>query len=444
MKRTLSVLFALMMIALLAVGLSARDNCTVEVPYFNVKPTIDGNFSIDEWGQPTASAIVYCGRNDYKYDDNDNVLVSDYCFYDGRAMYTADISFDLWLRWDEQYFYIGMVSKDQYGYAKAPSNYGDDDDPQKYIGLWNGDVLQFGLDAAGANSTGNAADPFINGASPKTFVMGYLDDELTTVALRNDANRRELIQNFKGAIQWHPEVWPTIGGQENKDAGYIVYELALPYAGFMANIEEGKTNGFGVTVARVSATPADATDKDGNIIGTGEYDCWLSWGDGVMGSLKDQLPEYRCGSNCAILVDTPAIGAGAAEAPEAVTEPAAAEEPEEAPEAEEPEDAEADAEAEAEETEENTEEVTEEAENAEETEAEKAEEETEAEKADDAEDPADAEEETKADSGDKAIDAGDGEDEAKSGLPVGAIIGIIAAVVVIAAVVIAVLAKKKK
>ena len=448
MKRTVTVLFALMLIALLAVGVCARDNTTVEAAYFNAKPNIDGNISIEEWGQPTGSAIVYCGRKDYKYDDNDNVLVSDFCFMDpGIVMYVNDISFDFWLRWDEQYFYIAMVSKDKYGYSKRPTDFEvfDETVENKYWGIWNGDVLQFAVDPAGANSTGDTSEPFAGGRnSPYTFVFGYLDDALTTLALRNDANRNELLAGFKGGLKWHPETWASFGGQANTEPGYLVFELALPYASFDGSIADGKENGFGVTLSRVSATPPTATDEEGNVLGTGEYECWLSWGDGVMGSLKDQLPEYRCGTNSVILVDTPALGAGAAKAPEAVTEPAAAEEPEEETEAEEPADADAEAEetaeadADAEETEENAEDVTE---KAEETEAEEA---TEAEKTADEEDPADAEEETEAASGDKAIDAGEGEEEAKSGLPVGAIIGIIAAVVVIAAVVIVVLTKKKK
>ena len=446
MKRTLSVLFALMMIAVLALGICARDNTSVEAAYFNVKPNIDGNFSTDEWGQPTGSAIVYCGRNDYKYDDNDNVLVSDFCFFDpGKSMYTCDISFDFWLRWDEQYFYIGVVSKDQYGYAKAVQDYESKEAEWKYQGTWDGDVLQYGLDPAGANSSGDSSSPF-GQFSPHTFVFGYLDEYLGTISLRNDAKMGELISGFKGSLVWHDGVWPSFGGKANSDAGYLVYELAVPYSSFDGNIQEGKTNGFGVTIARVSATPADATDKDGNVIGTGEYECWLSWGDGVMGSLKDQLPEFRCGSNSVILVDTPAVGAGAAEGPAVVEEPEAAEEPEEA---EEPADADVEEPAEGEETAEDEadeEEVPAEGEN------EESEETAEDEPADVEEEDTAAAEEEKAeeteDAGNKAIEnAGDAEEnkeEAKSGLPIGAIIGIVAAVVVIAAVVIAVLAKKKK
>ena len=450
MRKLVAVLIVLMTASLLVLGAAARDNTTVEAPYFNVKPTIDGVVSTAEWGQPTGSAIVYCGRKDYKYDEDDNVMCSAQCFMDPSiVMYVNDISFDFWLRWDEQYFYIAVVSKDKYGIAAELPK--EDEDPEwKYSYLWAGDALQFGIDPAGANSTGNPADPFFSDTSKYTYVFGWINYLEGTTGVRNDANKGELIPGALTGITWNPGVWPTIGGQPNSDPGYLSYEIAVPVAAFDGNIAEGKTNGFGVSVARVSATPADATDDDGNVIGTGVYENWLSWGDDVMGSLKDQLPEYRCGSNCAILVDTPAIGDGAADAPEAVTEPAAAEEPEEETEAEEPADADADEPSDADgeetaaddagETEENAEDVTEEAENAEETEEEKAEgEATEEEKADDK-----AEEETEAEAGDKAIDDTGDENEEKPGAPVGAIIGIIAAVVVIAAVVAVVLAKKKK
>ena len=128
MRKLIAILIVLMTASLLVLGAAARDNATVEAPYFNVKPNIDGVISTAEWGQPTGSAIVYCGRKDYKYDENDNVLVSDYCFMDPSiVMYTNDISFDFWLRWDEQYFYIGVVSKDKYGLAATPASEASED-----------------------------------------------------------------------------------------------------------------------------------------------------------------------------------------------------------------------------------------------------------------------------------------------------------------------------
>ena len=327
MKKFSAIIFALVVLTVLSLGLCARENTTVEAPYFNVKPLIDGVVSTAEWGQPTGSAIIYTGRSDYKYDDEDNVLVSDTCFgFVHRAMYVNDCSFDFWLRWDEQFFYIAVVSKDEYGLA---ANYNPDSDPQWcYSYLWDGDALQFGIDPAGANSKGNTAQPFDEFAV-NTFVYGWLDEALTKTALRNDANMGALCEGYKANITWNPGVWPSFGGQPNSDPGYTTYELAVPYSLFAGNVEEGKTNGFGVTLARISATPKDAVDKDGNIIGCSENDVWLTWGDGLVGSLKDQLPQYRCGTNSVILTDAPAVGAGSVAAPEAVTEPAAAEGPEE-------------------------------------------------------------------------------------------------------------------
>ena len=322
MKRFFVLLAAVLTLcALSVIGVSARENTTVYAPYFNVAPTIDGVISTAEWGQPTGYATVYTGRNDYKYDDDDNVKVSDFCFYDGRAMYINDISFDFWLRWDEKYFYIGMVSKDKYGYARHYEEQFFGDDEMKYQDLWNGDSLQFGLDPQGANSNGNTSAPCgEHNQTPLTYVFGWVDKEMTQIGMRNDSDKSKLIEGFKGGLTWNSGVWPSFGGQANSEAGYITYEVALPYSAFDGTIEFGKTTGYGITLSRVSATPSDAADQDGNIIGSGEYDCWLSWGDGVMGSLKDQLPEYRCGANCVILVDDPALGASAPVQPIAAAE----------------------------------------------------------------------------------------------------------------------------
>ena len=455
MKKITAAVFALLALSFLCFGLAARDNCTVEAPYFNVKPNIDGVITAAEWGQPTAYAIVYTGRSDYKYDDDDNVLTSDYCFCDPRrAMYVNDCSFDLWLRWDEQYFYIGVVSKDKYGLA---ANWNPAEEPEwYYIGLFDGDALQFGIDPAGANSGGDPSNPFLVEFPYNTFVFGWPDRELSKPVLRNDADMSKLCEGYKANITWNPGVWPSFGGQPNSDPGYTTYELAIPYALFKGNVEEGKTNGFGVTVARVSATPADAVDQDGNIVGCGENDMWLTWGDGIMGSLKDQLPEFRGGSNSVLLTDTPAVGAGAADAP-AVIAPEADEpeqqtsEPEENGDAEEAESSAEGPEEGEEITEETTAEATAEAasESAEETaedtaaeelteEAEAAEDEEAAENGGEGSEGSEKSEETGAASGDKAA-ADNGEE--KSALPV---ILIAAAAVVVAAVVIVLLAKKKK
>ena len=451
-KKYASMLIAVLAAAALVIPSAARENASVEAAYFNVRPEIDGVISYEEWGQPTGSALVYTGKNDYRYDDNDYFLASDYCFFRSKAMYVNDISFDFWLRWDEQYFYIGVVSKDRYGLAAHYNPETGEDNKWYYMYLWDGDALQFGIDPAGANSGGDPTNPFLVEFPFNTFVFGFEDQAMTKAVLRNDANMSELVPGYKGGITWSSGVWPSFGGAVNTEEGYTTFEVAVPYAAFAGNIEEGKTNGFGVAISRVSATPVTAVDPDGNLVGTGTHDCDLSWGDGLMASLKEQPAEYRCGTNSVLLVDTPALGAGASgtgTVPDStgdVSVPetsgvgetdeeadAAAEEPEEVPDAEGHEDTEEPAAAETEETENNAEEVTEDAENAEETEEEKA---------DGAEDPADAEEKTEAEAEDKAI--GGAEDAAKSGFPVGAVIGIAAAAVIAVGAVLLRIRKKKK
>lgn len=445
LKKLLPVFAAVLLIAALAISASAKDNTTVKAPKFTTAPVIDGVISTAEWGEPTAYAKVFVGRNDYKYDDEDNVMTSDFCFMDpSRVMYPNDITFDIWLRWDEQFFYIGVVSKDKYGLSTGMHV---EEGHPKYYDLWDGDALQFAIDAAGANSNGNPSNPFGDMTSGMFFILGCMDSTGAETVLMNEVNYDEAIG--KGAIKWNGGVWPTFTGEPNTEAGYLTYEVAVPYASFGGKIEEGKTTGFGVTVARVSGTPGDAVDEDGNVIGQDWYENWLSWGDGVMGSTKDQLPEYRCGANSVILVDTPATGAGAEQSPSAP----AASETEEAPAdetAEEPAEGE-----DAAETSEDGEEVTEAPEDEEETVAEDPEKtETEEEPSGDEAETADgsAEDEpaddVKKDSGseesadEETGNAGEVKEEGNT--LVGAIIGVIAAVVVIAAVIIIVLFKKKK
>ena len=449
----LAVLTVLFTALALSVGVNAKDNLTVEAQYFNKAPVIDGAVSVEEWGQPTSSAIVYTGRKDYKYDDDDNVACSPACYADvTTALYVNDMSFDLWLRWDEQYFYIAVVSKDKYGYSNEYYEWDAADNPSwLYVQLWDGDSLQFGIHPSGANANGNPADPFGNGDrhAQYCFVLGYTDLAMTDLRMRNETDWTQWVTGYKAAGSWNPGVWPTFGGQANTEAGYITYEIAMPYSLFDGDIASGKTNGFGVTMARVSSTPLGTTDEEGNIIGTGGYDGWLSWGDGIMGSLKDQLPEFRCGNNSVILVDTPALGSGSVSGTPVIAPVTEAEAPDDDPDDAEVTEAPADAEGE----EETAGEEEADAEDAEETaeteEPEQADEEiTEAEiDVGDGEQSSEPEAAEGEKTGDAAADKGvsDGETkEASAGLPVGAIIGIVAAVVVIAGVVIALLAKKKK
>lgn len=315
MKKIIAILMIVLTVAALGMTVGARDNTTVNAPYFNVKPTIDGVITEAEWGAPTGYAKVFMGRRDYQRDDNENVKVSDFCFMDeSRCDYTNDLSFDFWIRWDETYVYIGVVSKDKYGYCNGVT--ANEDPAYKYLGAWNGDALQFGIDPAGANSNGNPSVPY-GDLSKYTFVLGRTPDN-KEVVLRNDFDMSKMIDGFKGDLKWSDGVYPTFCGEANTDAGYMTYEVAVPLAAFEGTVAAGKKDGFGMTIARVSATATQDVEGIGTIGTYNEYDCWLSWGDGVMGSLKDQLPEDRCGANSVILVDTPAVGAGAVDAPDPI------------------------------------------------------------------------------------------------------------------------------
>lgn len=325
MKKVITVFLAVVMLALLSLMVGARDNTTVEAPHFASAPAIDGVITEAEWGKPTAYAIISLGRRDYARDDEDNVIVSDFCYMDeARTPYTNDISFNLWLRWDEKNFYIGVVSKDKYGLSVNPES--TFEKSGNYRGLWDGDALQFGIDPAGANSQGNPSQPY-PAFSKYTYILGFTDVACTKTGIRSDAAFDVLVDGAKGEIKWNSGVYPDFGGVANTEAGYTTFEMAIPLSSFDGTVADGKKNGFGVTIARVSGTPSTAVLDNGSS-GENYYECWLSWGDGVMGSLKDQLPENRCGANSVVLVDTDALG-GTVAPPTVETNAPVVDEPEE-------------------------------------------------------------------------------------------------------------------
>lgn len=141
MKKLFAALLSGMLLSsVLAVGVSAQQtNVDVDVLKFTKQPTFDGTVSKEEWGKPT---LTVAAKNAANKDDNKEVSPENtYAEFEFESFFNK-MYFDMWLRWDSEYFYLAVRVNDPDGHSL--SNYADN--------MWNGDSLQFRIDPAGPSS----------------------------------------------------------------------------------------------------------------------------------------------------------------------------------------------------------------------------------------------------------------------------------------------------
>ena len=97
MKKLLALSLVLLTALTLVVPMSAKDNETVEALYFDAPPVFDGVITEEEWGKPTVE--VKAGQAT-TYQMGADVV---------------ELTMKLWLRWDEEYMYVGVTSPDTDG-----------------------------------------------------------------------------------------------------------------------------------------------------------------------------------------------------------------------------------------------------------------------------------------------------------------------------------------
>lgn len=261
MKKLLAVLLAVMMVSSMAMVVSAdRPNEEVEVLQFTTAPKIDGVITEAEWGKPTVK--VNASQKTAEYRDANGVGES-----------ADNIWFDLWLRWDATYYYVGMYLPDT-AHALAASE----------GALWNGDVVQMGFDPMGVNVSEDVQNPWSEEYTNMSFgLVSGEGNTLSSWAFYSPICEGEPVEGAKYNIK--------------RDNGYTTYEIAIPWT--TLGVEDGVKVGdlYGATIARVLAD----NEEDG-------YNGWLSWGVGILGigSIDEAI---ACGNNGIRISATSATGA---------------------------------------------------------------------------------------------------------------------------------------
>jgi len=256
MKKTLALLLVALMALTMALPMSAKANETVEALYFDKAPTFDGVITEEEWGEPTV--VVKAGQaTTYQH-----------------APETGALTMNLWLRWDDQYMYVGVTSPDKDGQSLQAGENSN----------WNGDSIQFRFDSWGPNSSGDATAPFkTNDVNMPNVSFGYLTNEKK----ENAFDHRTILTDLNNTAKFK-------FGQKD---GVFTWEVAIKHSDICAKnadalkkIDEGFTYGF--SIVRLNA-PTGA-----------KYNAWLTWGDGVCGPQDNAL---RGGSNGVKLSSEPAV-----------------------------------------------------------------------------------------------------------------------------------------
>ncbi len=300
MKRSVIILTVFTMIAsLFAVGVSAESTCQeVTIPKFTAKPTFDGVISVEEWGEPTVHMVTdgaaTADDNTIGRNDEYGLVNTFYWFLFEDKEMDKNFYYDLWMRWDEENFYIA---------AKV-----NDPDPFSHNDTWVGDKLEFILDVKGPSAN---------------MLAGYPDFDYKTDAFNgnrfktpwsSDAAFSTVVGLVDGKT---PQLWRGKGDWNIvKEAGGIVgitttdngdgmtcttmYEVAVPWSVVAAE---------GIEVTNLNP---DFVPKAGDVYGIAAVVCcsdsdetngWLQWGHGICYVSADNIQPRgtRGGSQAMIL-----------------------------------------------------------------------------------------------------------------------------------------------
>ncbi|MBR6918462.1 MAG: hypothetical protein IKN38_09790 [Clostridia bacterium] len=320
MKRTLSMLIvAVMVIATFAAALPAQAIAdvpvseVVEAPYFDVKPNIDGIVSEAEWGNVSVivdqskvgNAIVLAETDSPEYNEYNTFFYRNPGAKVGYNATALNMSYRMWVRWDENYFYIAVKVSDPDGHSLKNGK----------RETWNGDAVQFRLDPEGYNAvTGGFPDYYDAELDGKPWSAGDIDDICMgyvqaaggfTEAWNNAAGGDGVGMTSYSGGDALVAVVPTGANYSSDSASYTTYEAAIPwhyidsYSHEYSNYSYKTPNG---AIGREYGMSAVVYNADGTS-GAAQYNAGLAWGSGIINAQQNFYPKTCGGSNPITLSD---------------------------------------------------------------------------------------------------------------------------------------------
>ncbi len=316
MRKSISlVIVAVMLFAAIAVAIptsaaSAKNIDYVQAQYFTSAPTIDGYISEAEWGEYT----VMVEATDCETKDGSSPWKFFLYWRTGDKNDYSSWYYYLWLRWDENYFYIGLKNYDPdiHSLKNGTTN------------TWDGDALQTRIDPMGPNAavqgqeftvTGDLKKPWSGEKTVPDFLFGYVEIAGGfSEAWENSANKG-MTSFSDNALGVSKTVVAPAGSDYSTDtkAGITTYEIAIPWAymkltdrkqrpvteltyeeySYLSKPKGGIGREFGMSVAVLD---------DGNN-GDPKWDAFMTWGSGICNAQQEEGAKTCTGSNSVTLSD---------------------------------------------------------------------------------------------------------------------------------------------
>ncbi len=307
MKKIISTFVVCAMLLSLSTALAYTSNAKadyidyVDALYFTSEPNLDGIITEAEWGSPTVTVDGWDATTLYDKDP----YMNRFFYWADPASSQLELYYTLWLRWDENYFYIGAKVKDPDGHSlKNGKNF-----------TWNGDAIQCRIDNGGPNaaSYGDTFDytwsdngkPWSSG-SIGDFAFGYVQIAGNfSEAYENVSGKgmTEYSNPSKGACQLAivPCGAKYNGSDYSADSadGITTYEIALPWA----YIDDKK--GYERSEYNIIKNPTGAVGREYGMSlvtlnakeGSKKFNSYLTWGSGICGAQQTEAPLTCGGSN---------------------------------------------------------------------------------------------------------------------------------------------------
>lgn len=313
MKKIISVVLACVLLsAMFVMPLSAaQSNVDVSALKFTKQPTFDGVISEEEWG---AKTVTVKGSEAATNDDEEVNEFNTYMYFETEDVQEG-MSYDLWLRWDAEYFYVAAVVHDPDGFSLPKG--GDD--------IWNGDCLQMRVDPKGPNSIMVEKDPSYD---YKTTEYDYVKCNFSSDGARAWADAKNIINAGFGLVKkttpqaydMEKDVYMTETGTkvaintiDTGDGEEVLtcetsYEVAIPWATIGKDFQPAEETILGMSLVVLNSCGAN-------------FNAYLTWGSGICGGQAKDARKTCGGSNAVTLsADTVTPADSYAVATEEVTE----------------------------------------------------------------------------------------------------------------------------
>lgn len=301
----------------------------VNALYFETAPTIDGYVTEAEWGERTIELY----SEDLGNKDFATSYYNSFFYWKGvsEAASLYPMAALVWLRWDENYFYVAALVRD---YNAHSLKHGKGE-------TWNGDALQFRVDPMGANAkTGGGAydpelaTPWSDATKIPDFLVGYVQIAGGFVECFESTNDKGLTAYSKPVFgEVKVAVAPSeqnasnpLGYHADAAAGYTTYEVAIPWKYIYENdlvpnyksLTDAQKAPYVIDYSefsKPSGRPGTPAYKPGNekggigrtlglslaILsadkGDDGYKSFISWGSGITSVQTDEAPQTCAGSN---------------------------------------------------------------------------------------------------------------------------------------------------